>query len=112
MGVNPLEVGQLQALAGQTDEPELRRLILDLVGEYARRHHAPKSFVPGESPVPVSGKVYGAEDMRLLVDSALDFWLTTEEEDYQILPTGDGEALVAYLLALRKAETPLPEAKE
>jgi CDP-6-deoxy-D-xylo-4-hexulose-3-dehydrase len=33
--------------------------------------------VPGESPVPVSGKVYGAEDMQSLVDSALDFWLTT-----------------------------------
>jgi cytochrome c oxidase cbb3-type subunit 2 len=42
----------------------------------------------------------------------LDFWLTTEEEDQQIVPNGDGDALVAYLLALRKAETPLPEAKE
>ena len=42
----------------------------------------------------------------------LDFWLTTPEEDYQVLPTADGEALVAYLLALRKAEVPLPEAKE
>jgi cytochrome c oxidase cbb3-type subunit 2 len=42
----------------------------------------------------------------------LAFWLTSEEEDYQILPTGDAEALVAYLLELRKAETPLPEAKE
>ena len=68
---------QLQALADQTDEAQLRQLILDLTGEYARRHHAPKMFVPGESPVPVSGKVYGAEDMRALVDSALDFWLTT-----------------------------------
>ena len=52
-------------------------MILDLVGEYARRHHAPKPFVPGESPVPVSGKVYGAPDMQSLVDSSLDFWLTT-----------------------------------
>jgi cytochrome c oxidase cbb3-type subunit 2 len=42
----------------------------------------------------------------------LDFWLTTPEEDYQVIPTADGEALVAYLLALRKAEVPLPEAKE
>ena len=42
----------------------------------------------------------------------LDFWLTTPEEDYQVVPTADGEALVAYLLALRKAEVPLPEAKE
>ena len=42
----------------------------------------------------------------------LEFWLTTEEEGYQIVPNADGEALVAYLLALRKAEVPLPEAKE
>ena len=71
------EALQLQALAEQTDEGQLRQLILDLVGEYARRHHAPQPFRPGESPVPVSGKVYGASDMQALVDSALDFWLTT-----------------------------------
>ena len=75
MGVS--EIARLQDLASQTDELQFRQLILDLVGEYARRHHAAKSFVPGESPVPVSGKVYGAEDMQALVDSALDFWLTT-----------------------------------
>jgi CDP-6-deoxy-D-xylo-4-hexulose-3-dehydrase len=78
MGVNDVrDLEELQALAGQSDEPQLRQLILDLVGEYARRHHAPKPFEPGSSPVPVSGKVYGAEDMCKLVDSALDFWLTT-----------------------------------
>ena len=72
-----LATRDLQAIADQSDEPGLRALILDLVGEYARRHHAPRAFVPGESPVPVSGKVYGASDMQSLVDSALDFWLTT-----------------------------------
>ena len=78
MGVNDIPgASQLQALAEQSDEAQLRHLILDLVGEYARRHHAPQTFVPGESPVPVSGKVYGAEDMQALVDSSLDFWLTT-----------------------------------
>src|SRR5579875_3651166 len=59
------------------DADELRRQILELVGEYARLAHAPKPFLPGESPVPVSGKVYGAEELQLLVDAALDFWLTT-----------------------------------
>jgi cytochrome c oxidase cbb3-type subunit 2 len=42
----------------------------------------------------------------------LEFWLTTEEEGVQVVPTAEAEALVAYLLALRKAEVPLPEAKE
>jgi cytochrome c oxidase cbb3-type subunit 2 len=42
----------------------------------------------------------------------LDFWLTTEEEGIQIVPTDEADALVTYLLALRKAEVPVPEAKE
>lgn len=42
----------------------------------------------------------------------LDYWLTTPEEGYQIVPTSEAEALVAYLLQLNKTEVPLPEAKE
>jgi CDP-6-deoxy-D-xylo-4-hexulose-3-dehydrase len=56
---------------------ELRRQILDLVGEYCAEAFPPRGFVPGESPVPISGKVFDAAEMRLLVDSSLDFWLTT-----------------------------------
>lgn len=67
----------IEKLVDQYDEPQFRALILDLVGKYANNFHAPKPFVPGSSPVPVSGKVYGAPDMQMLVDSALDFWLTT-----------------------------------
>ncbi|MBI4347010.1 MAG: lipopolysaccharide biosynthesis protein RfbH [Elusimicrobia bacterium] len=58
-------------------ELELRQRILALAGEYAEKYHAPRPFVPGESPVPVSGRVFGAADVTSLVDSALDFWLTT-----------------------------------
>lgn len=56
---------------------ELRAQILSLVEEYAHLAHGPREFKPGESSVPVSGKVYGAPEMRNLVDSSLDFWLTT-----------------------------------
>jgi CDP-6-deoxy-D-xylo-4-hexulose-3-dehydrase len=56
---------------------ELRRQILDLVGEYCAEAFPPCGFVPGESPVPIAGKVFDAAEMRLLVDSSLDFWLTT-----------------------------------
>ena len=62
---------------GQLDEPAFRSLIVDLVGQYARAHHQPKAFTPGTSPVPVSGKVYGAHEMQMLAESCLDFWLTT-----------------------------------
>jgi len=67
----------VMGLIENCDEAELRGLIRNLTGEYARRFHAPQPFVAGKSPVPVSGKVYGASDMELLVESALDFWLTT-----------------------------------
>jgi CDP-6-deoxy-D-xylo-4-hexulose-3-dehydrase len=33
-------------------------------------------FIPGTSPVPVSGKVYGATEIRLGIESILEFWLT------------------------------------
>jgi CDP-6-deoxy-D-xylo-4-hexulose-3-dehydrase len=55
----------------------LRAEIARLVGEYAAIAHAPKPFVPGESVVPVSGKVIGARELQLMVDASLDGWLTT-----------------------------------
>lgn len=55
----------------------LRGEILRLVEEYALLAHAPVAFDAESSPVPVSGRVYGKEEMVSLVDSALDFWLTT-----------------------------------
>ncbi|PVX30159.1 lipopolysaccharide biosynthesis protein RfbH [Sphingomonas pokkalii] len=67
----------LTSLSKDCDEAELRSMILGLTGEYARRFHATKPFEPGVSPVPVSGKVFGDTDVCNLVDSALDFWLTT-----------------------------------
>lgn len=55
----------------------LREQILTLVERYAELAHTPAPFVAGESAIPVSGKVYGAAEMRTLVDASLDFWLTT-----------------------------------
>ncbi len=63
--------------AAQDEAGMLREQILGLVERYAALAHAPKPFVAGKSAVPVSGKVYGAAEMRSLVDSSLDFWLTT-----------------------------------
>lgn len=50
---------------------------MELVEEYHAIAHAPKQFVAGQSTVPVSGRVFDASDVKSLVDSALDFWLTT-----------------------------------
>jgi CDP-4-dehydro-6-deoxyglucose reductase, E1 len=56
---------------------ELRDQILDLVAEYCGEAFPPRRFEPGETSVPVSGKTFDSAEMRLLVDSCLDFWLTT-----------------------------------
>ena len=56
---------------------QLRSEILDLVGEYFEAEFAGQVFVPGETLVPVSGKVFDAAELRSLVDASLDFWLTT-----------------------------------
>ncbi len=56
---------------------ELRKQILSLVQEYSREAFPQKEFVPGESSVPVSGRVFDGKDIETLVDSSLDFWLTT-----------------------------------
>ncbi len=56
---------------------ELRDRIRGLVGEYYREAFPAKEFVPGVSLVPISGRVFGESELELLVESALDFWLTT-----------------------------------
>ncbi|MDH5750839.1 MAG: lipopolysaccharide biosynthesis protein RfbH [Deltaproteobacteria bacterium] len=59
------------------DTEALRQKILELVGEYHDLAFKKQPFQPGKSAVPVSGKVLGAPEMQALVESALDFWLTT-----------------------------------
>lgn len=56
---------------------DLRQEILKLVHEFSAEQFAPQPFVAGESTVPVSGKVFDGNEVELLVDSSLDFWLTT-----------------------------------
>jgi len=56
---------------------ELRAQIAALVQQYADQQLAPKPFVPGQSAVPVSGKVIGAKELQLMVEASLDGWLTT-----------------------------------
>lgn len=55
----------------------LRATILNLVTMYHTIAHARAPFDRAHPDVSVSGRVYEAADMRNLVESALDFWLTT-----------------------------------
>lgn len=55
---------------------ELRHQILQSVKNYSKIAHTKKIFIPGNSLIPVSGKIYDDLDLTMLVASSLDFWLT------------------------------------
>src|SRR5487761_1194814 len=55
----------------------LREQILHLAERYFEEKFAAQPFVPGQSKVPVSGKVLDGSDLRNLIDASLDCWLTT-----------------------------------
>jgi len=62
------------------NDEDLRKPVRDAVADYFTTCHAPRRdapFVPGETFVPVSGKVYDGEDMATVMEAVLDFWLTT-----------------------------------
>src|SRR5690349_12427833 len=61
----------------------LRARILSLTEEYYEAAFASREFVPGESSIPVAGRVFDASELQFLVDSSLDFWLTTGRFAYQ-----------------------------
>ncbi|WP_031496329.1 lipopolysaccharide biosynthesis protein RfbH [Bryobacter aggregatus] len=58
-------------------EEELRGQIRELVREYHATAFAPQPFSPGTSQIPFAGRVFDAEEIETLVESSLDFWLTT-----------------------------------
>ncbi len=59
-----------------SDGGNLRRRIRELVAEYYRRAHAPRSFTPGQTRVHYAGRVYDERELIAAVEAALDFWLT------------------------------------
>ena len=55
---------------------DLRQKIAELVDQYATESLSPSPFLPGQSAVPPSGKLIGSKELQLMVDAALDGWLT------------------------------------
>lgn len=50
--------------------------IQNLIAEAMEQRHPQREFIPGISNVPVTGKVFGAEELEAAVEASLDFWLT------------------------------------
>lgn len=59
-----------------TTEPQARREILEQVKEYCEKFHNPKKYQEGDR-IPYASRVYDSAEMVNLVDSALEFWLTS-----------------------------------
>jgi CDP-6-deoxy-D-xylo-4-hexulose-3-dehydrase len=56
---------------------QLREEVRALVQQYYAVALEPPAFVPGQSSIPVSGKVFDSTELELLVEASLDAWLTT-----------------------------------
>jgi CDP-6-deoxy-D-xylo-4-hexulose-3-dehydrase len=56
---------------------QLRQQILNLCAQFVLETSPQAEFKPGQSAVPVSGKVIDGSDVSAVVDSALDAWFTT-----------------------------------
>lgn len=57
-------------------EDQARKEILELVGEYCERFHQKKAYEEGDR-IPYASRVYDKQEMMNLVDSSLEFWLTS-----------------------------------
>ena len=57
-------------------ESQARQEILQLVGEYCDRFHQKKEYEKGDR-IPYASRVYDRHEMINLVDSSLEFWLTS-----------------------------------
>ncbi len=55
---------------------EAKKEILDLVSEYALTYHNSSDYKPGDR-LPYAARVYDEDEIVNLVDSALEFWLTS-----------------------------------
>ena len=67
----------MKELSNTNLEESLRDNVFAAVAKYYEYKFAPREFIPGQTYIPVSGKVFDQSELINLVDSSLDFWLTT-----------------------------------
>ena len=75
-------------------DPERISALAELAME---KLHSPKKFIPGESHIPVTGKVFGKPEIEAAVQASLEFWLTAGHF------TEDFERALAQTVGMRSA---------
>lgn len=56
---------------------EIVKTLREKIRVYYENFHKPAKFIPGKTRVPYAGRVYDSAEMIVLLDSLLDFWLTS-----------------------------------
>ncbi len=72
-----LAVKKLAQLTPKALQTVLRQIIKDEVTHFSTSAYAPEAFVPGQTPIPNSGKLLDAAELKNMVEASLDGWLTT-----------------------------------
>jgi CDP-6-deoxy-D-xylo-4-hexulose-3-dehydrase len=58
-------------------DQELREQVINAARTYYEfKHNNKKAFAPGDR-IPYAGRVFDEKELSALIDSSLDFWLTT-----------------------------------
>ncbi len=65
------------AQSGNELDENLEISIAKLVNEAATKLHPAKPFIPNETMIPVTGKVFGEPELHAATKASLDFWLTS-----------------------------------
>jgi CDP-4-dehydro-6-deoxyglucose reductase, E1 len=75
--INTINSKLVGAISHKELEPLKREVIFEKVREFHNLYHQTQRFEPQKSKVNYAGKVYDEREMVSLIDSSLDFWLTT-----------------------------------
>ena len=79
-------------------DEEISELQTKLVAAAFKKRHSKKEFKPGESFIPVSGKIFYEEEISAAVSASLEFWLTEGEH------TSIFENKLSKFVGVRKAQ--------
>jgi len=69
----------------------------NLVHEFVTTNHRERPFVPGKTPIPVTGKVFDESEVAAAVRASLEFWLTSGRH------TKEFEKNLAGIMGMRAA---------
>jgi CDP-6-deoxy-D-xylo-4-hexulose-3-dehydrase len=58
-------------------ERDFKEEISSLANRALKNKHKKSVFIAGETPIPVTGKVFGSEEIEAAINASLDFWLTS-----------------------------------